>query len=197
MTTPPFPDWTSHASDAAFTDPTEMLLKADRFDQTIRRRNLREYAAGWFGVALSLAIAGFFAWAGEFAHVAALLLLTVGFLVVMRNLHRRGSRLQRLPEEPCIEHLRRQYRHQAEALRSVASWYIGPLVPGMLAMQAAIFWSAAKTQGWEAALTSKVLPIVMIVAFVLGVIALNRWAARDLMRKLEELDALAGTRSLP
>lgn len=190
MTTPPFPQWTANARDAAFTDPTEMLLRADRFDQTIRRRNWREYAAGVSGVLLCIGMAGFFAWVGEYAIVGAVMVMGVGFLVVMRNLRRRASPLERLPEEPCIEHLRRQYRHQADALHNVASWYIGPLVPGFLAMQAAIVWNAAQDRGWEQALTDKGWPFALMIAFLLGVIALNRWAARSLYRKLDELDAL-------
>ncbi len=190
MTTPPFPNWTESAQDAVFTEPTEVLLKADRFDQTVRRRNIREYAAGVSGVVLSLAIAGFFAWIGKFTHVAAVLILGVGFLVVMRNLHHRASRLERLIEEPCIDHLRRQYLHQAEALGSVGSWYIGPLVPGFLAMQLAIFWDVAQDRGWEEALADKGWAFAIGVAFLVGIIALNRWAARRLMRKVEELDAL-------
>lgn len=190
MTTPPFPQWTANASDAVFTDPTEILLKADRFDQTIRRRNWREYAAGVLGVLLCIGMAGFFTWVGEYAIVGAVMVMGVGFLVVMRNLRRRASHLERLPEEPCIQYLRRQYRYQAEALHSVASWYIGPLIPGFLAMQAAIFWTAAQDHGWEQALTDKAWPFALIVAFLLGVIALNRWAARRLYRKLAALEEL-------
>ncbi|KPF65178.1 hypothetical protein [Porphyrobacter sp. AAP60] len=190
MTTPPLPQWTALARDAVFTDPTEMLLKADRFDQTIRRRNWREYAAGVSGVLLSIGMAAFFAWVGDYAIVGAVMVTGMGFLVVMHNLRRHASPVERLPEEPCIEHLRRQYRYQAEALHSVASWYIGPLVPGFLAMQAAIFWNAAQDRGWEEALTDKGWPFALIVAFLIGVIALNRWAARDLRRKLAALETL-------
>ena len=190
MTSLPFPKWTARGQDAAFTAPAKMAQTADRFDRTIRRRNRIEYAAGIFGVIVSLALAALFAAIGEFAQAAPVSVLGAGFLIVMRNLRRRASRLDRFPEEPCIDHLRRQYRQQAHALRSVAGWYVAPLVPGFIAMQAAIVWDTAQVQGWAHALAANGWPFVAIAAFLFGVIALNRWAARGLTRKIDELDAL-------
>ncbi|HSJ77554.1 MAG TPA: hypothetical protein VK913_02360 [Erythrobacter sp.] len=190
MTRPPFQQWTQQAQDASFTDTAEIRHRSAGFERTIHRRNMRENAAGWFGIALSISLCVFFAWAGEFAQSVAAAILAVGFFVVMRNLRGRASNLERRHEEPCIDHLKRQYRQQARALTSVASWYIGPLLPGFAAMQASITWSFAQSRGWEYALRDAIWPVAIIGIFLLGVIALNGWAARDLRRKLAALETL-------
>lgn len=191
MSLPPFPQWTALGRDARFTDPAQLAMLTNQFERQIRRRNWIEYAAGTIGVLLSCGLGLFFAAKGEWALAAPNGVLGIGFVIVMRNLSRRAGRLARFPEEPCIDHLRRHYRQQADALRSVGAWYVGPLVPGLVAIQGAVTWSLAQARGWTYALEELAGPAALLAVIVIAVIALNRWAARDLEAKLAALDERA------
>jgi hypothetical protein len=179
------------ASDALFTEPEGIAARADSFSRRVRRRNLIEYAAGAL-VLVAVSMAGIAAAAiGEWAFALALGTLATGVLLVMRNLHRQAGSVEQRPEEPCLDHLRRQYRRQIEALRTAAEWYVAPLVPGIALLYATVTWKTAQAIGWERALDGVAYPALATTAFGCAVIALNRWAARSLQHKLDALDALA------
>ena len=190
MTRPPFPQWTAAADDAAFTDPARIAARAGRFERTIRRRNLIEYAAGGIVLVPAALAALAAAWIGEYAFALALGLLAAGIVIVLRNLETRAGNLERRQEEPCIEHLRRQYRRQYEALRSVPAWYIGPFVPGLVLLYGTVTWKSAEALGWRAAIEGMAVPVFATIGAVIAVVALNRWAARRIRARLDALDQL-------
>ncbi|MEQ8773651.1 MAG: hypothetical protein RIC51_12565, partial [Erythrobacter sp.] len=178
MTQPPFPLWTEEAQGAAFTDPAEIARRADAFERSIRRRNLIEYAAGGIVLFPAALAAGAAALIGEYAFAFALGALAAGIIVVLRNLARRAANLEQRPEEPCVEHLERQYRRQYEALRSVPTWYVGPFVPGFVLLYGTVAWKTAGALGWRAAMEGMAVPVLATLAVGIAVVALNRWAAR-------------------
>lgn len=191
MTTPPFPDWVRAASDALLTEPADIARRADRFSRKVRIRNVLEFAAGAIVlVPLSVFAIGA-AMIGEWAFALALALMAAGVIAVLANLRARAGDAGPLPEEPCLDHLRRQYRRQYAALHSVPTWYVAPLVPGLALLYASVTWKSAQTLGWARALEGVAVPVLATIAFGIGVIALNRWAARALKRKLDALEALA------
>lgn len=190
MTKPPFPLWTEEAQGAAFTDPAEIAHRAGAFERTIRRRNLIEYAAGGI-VLVPAAIAAIAAlWTGEYAFALSLGALAAGTVVVLRNLARRAGNLEQRPEEPCLDHLKRQYRRQYEALRTVPAWYVGPFVPGIMLLYGTVTWKTAEALGWRAAVEGMAVPVFATLAVGIAVVALNRWAARRIKRKLDALGTL-------
>lgn len=191
MSPSPLPLWSAAATDAAFTDPAACAARISEFERRIARRNRRERWAGYIQLPLWGGIAAFFAWEGEWALAASLALIGVGVLVVLRNLARRADNLPVLPDEPCLAHLERQYRRQHEALLSVPSWYLGPLVPGTLAFYAAVIAGVAESKGWIAAIEGVLSPLAVTLGVFAVVILLNRIAARALAADLARIRALA------
>jgi hypothetical protein len=191
MSHSPLPFWTTEASDATFTDPAACAARANAFGRTIARRNWRERVAGLIQLPIWGGMAGFFLWEGEWLIGLAQLLCGAGVLVVLRNLARRASNLAPQPEEPCKTHLERQYRRQYDALQSVPVWYIGPLLPGLLAHLAAMTVRVADSKGWTAALEGALWQFSLIFGTAAVVILLNRLAARRIAVELARLKALA------
>ena len=191
MTDLPFPDWTASAADAQFTASDDIRSKRTMFERNIRRRNFFEYAAG----ALIIGTFGWVAWltfaAGEFLVSASWASLIICTVIVLLNLRRVGSVLPANPEVSCNEHLRVQMVHQHNALSSVSRWYVGPFVPGMVFVVGAMTELTARTTGWALAVAGMAFPALLIATIFLGVIWLNKRAARGLETKIAELDDLA------
>lgn len=196
MTTPPLPQWRDSAPDAVFTAPADCSRLADRFARRIRIRNGIEYAAGALVIALFGSSSIGAAVKGEWLIALSLALVVGGALVILRNLHRRASNVERLPEEPCLAHMRRQYARQYEALRAVPAWYIGPLIPGCVLLYVAVAAGVAEVAGWRAALSGIVQPVAITFGVFGAVALLNWWAAQRIRREIKRLDALAAT-SIP
>lgn len=190
MSQSPLSFWSAAASDAAFTDPAACAARASAFEQQIARRNRRERIAGLIQLPYWAGMTGFFLWQGEWLTGLAVLLCGAGVLVVLRNLARRAGNLAAQPEEPCLTHLERQYRRQYDALRSVPVWYVGPLVPGTLAVFAAGAAGVAETKGWIAALEGTLWPFTLTFGVFAAVILLNHVAAGRIAADLARLKAL-------
>ncbi|WP_181443424.1 hypothetical protein [Porphyrobacter sp. YT40] len=191
MSTPPFALWAAAADDATFTDPAACAARASEFERQIARRNRRERIAGWAQLPLWGLLAAFFAYVGEWPVALALALTGAGVLVVIRNLPRHAGLLERRPEEPCLDHLVRQYRRQYRALIRVPLWYVGPLVPGLVAVLATVTAGVAETKGWNAALAGLARPTLLTGGVIAAVILVNLWAARRVKRELDRLERLA------
>lgn len=190
MSTPPLPQWTDAARDAVFSEPAECARRADRFERRIRIRNLVEYAAGALVLILFTASSVGAAWIGEWAIALSFALVVAGTLIVLRNLARRAGNLERRPEEPCRDHLRRQYRRQYQALRSVGSWYLAPFIPGLVLLYAVITWKVSAVAGWGEALSGIAGPAAATAGIFAAILAANLWAARGLRRDIDALDDL-------
>jgi general stress protein CsbA len=190
MSRPGLEGWATLAADAQFAAPEACSARATRFERTIRRRNGIEYAAGVMVIALfgAGAVAAFAI--GEWLLALGPLMVIAGALVLMANLRRRGSNLERRPEDSCAAHLRRQLAHQCAALRSVPVWYIGPLVPGVLVFLGTVAFKVAQQAGWSVALAGMAGPAAAVLGIFAAVIALNLWAASRLDRQISELDNL-------
>lgn len=191
MTNSPIPGWKSEASDASFSDPEDFTAPLDSFTRRIRWRNWIEHAAGVLVIAMFANSSVASVVAGEWLIGLSLALVVVGTIVVMWNLHRRASNLDRLPEEPCLAHLRRQYERQYIALRAVPVWYIGPLLPGVVLLYAVITTRVAEKTDIVTAIEGMLAPAAVTFGIFAVVIAVNMLAARALKRKIDELDALA------
>lgn len=191
MSPSPFPLWTAAADDAAFSAPEACAARASAFERKIVRRNRLERIAGLIQLPFWGGLAGFFLWEREWLVGLAMLLCGTGVLMVLRNLARRASTLPPQPEEPCLAHLERQYRRQLDALKSVPAWYIGPLVPGVLALFAAVTAGVAQSKGWIAAVEGALWPFTITFGLFAIVILLNRVAARAIAADLARLKTLA------
>ena len=190
MSKPALEGWAALVGDARFAAPEACTARATRFERVIRRRNCIEYAAGVLVIALFGAGAIAAVAIGELAMALGPLLVIAGALVLMWNLRRRGSNLERRPEDSCAAHLRRQLAHQSAALRSVPVWYIGPLVPGVLVFLGTVTFKVAQRAGWSVAFSGIAGPAAAVLGIFAAVIALNLWAASRLDRQISELDSL-------
>lgn len=188
MSKPHLDGWAAQAADAKFAEPDTCSQRATRFERTIRRRNGMEYAAGLLVIALFGAGTIASLARGEWLLALGPLLVAMGALAMMANLARRGSNLERRPEDSCAAHLRRQLAHQSAALRSVPIWYIGPLVPGVLVLFGVVTFKVAQRAGWPIALSGIAGPAAVVLGIFAAVIALNLWAARSLDCEIADLD---------
>ncbi|MGB3807331.1 MAG: hypothetical protein WA936_09035 [Erythrobacter sp.] len=190
MSAPPLPLWKAAAQDALFSEPSDCSARATKFERQIVRRNVIEYAAGALVAAFFGVFAVFAFTEGDWLIGCAALLLVAGTGMIVRNLHRRASNLERRPEDACIVHLRRQYEHQHRALRTVPRWYIGPLLPGVALFYGAIGWRVADAVGWGEALQGLMGPAAVTFGIFAVIIFANIVAARQLARRIRALDNL-------
>ena len=190
MNRPPFPEWCEAAPDATFSAPAECARRLSKFESRIRIRNAIEYAAGvmvcfLFGGSAIAAMDG-----GEVWLAASLVSIVIGTCFVLWNLHRRGSNLERRPEDPCVRHLDRQYRHQRDALRNVPQWYIAPLIPGVLMLYFVVAAKVASKVGWGPALLGIAEPAAITFGIFSLVAIVNWWGAKRLELQIEKLREL-------
>ena len=89
--------WCATSAPHGFTDPADLAKRTTGFERTIRRRNFIEYAAGVLLLCIEVPAFVMFASAGEPLMAGAMVLMFVGTLAVMWNLHRRASMLRRRP----------------------------------------------------------------------------------------------------
>ncbi len=161
----------------------EVPERARRFEKTVRGRNLREYA----GVGMVLLMFGFAASrAKDWTQFAPPLLMCAGALLTGWLLRKYGTPLRLPPSLEGID-LLRFYRTEVERQRRLLStvwrWYLGPLIPGFLAI---FIGQMARRPDWKTAVPAFFLFLLMTSA----VIWLNRREARHLKREIESLDAI-------
>jgi hypothetical protein len=109
----------------------ELRTKAAKFQSSVHRRNLREYAGG-------ILVIAFFVWflfssGNPIVRVGSGLII-MGSLYAGYQLFRKGS-VKAVPAgmglTNCLDFHRRSLERQHELLRSVWSWYLGPFLPGL------------------------------------------------------------------
>ncbi len=112
--------------------------------------------------------------------------------MVLRHLHRMAS-ARATPEggAPIIDFPREELIRQRDALRTVGRWYLAPFVPGMvLVMAGRWFQSHAHGRSIETDHLI-VLAVSAVMAVFMGFVwALNQWGARQLQKRIDELDSL-------
>jgi len=167
---------------------TEARAAASRFQEKIRRRNLRESIAA----VVVLVVFGGYAWEAT-AWLARLgpVLVVLGTVYVMVQLHTKGASLA-VPDAAnattCLDFHRRELGRQRDLLRRVWRWYLGPLVPGVLVMLGARLVEEWARGGLAFALA--VGSVLVSAVVFLGTWWFNEAGARKLQR---EIDALGTT----
>jgi hypothetical protein len=151
----------------------EIRRRAGRFESRIRKRNRREYiGAAAVAVAFSFYIFKFSDWAIR----AGSLLVLAGTAYVVVQLYRR-SNPSTLPGElgltGSVAFYRQELVRQRDLVRSVWSWYLAPLVPGLLVIS-----------------KGKIITLVVNAVVFGGVWWLNLRGAARPTRQIEELDRL-------
>ncbi|MGB7761518.1 MAG: hypothetical protein WBL61_16930 [Bryobacteraceae bacterium] len=167
----------------------EIRRRAGKFQRRIRWRNAREYVA----FAIVVVVFGYYCKLFPSPVMrAGSVMIIAGALYAAYQLHRRASS-ETAPAAGAFEHClgfhRRGLERQRDALRSIWSWYLGPLIPGLAVFIAGTAITAPIGPIRYRVLMAAVSFAVVGVAFWL-VAQLNRRGARKLEAQIDRLKAL-------
>lgn len=182
-------EWAGMSADAAFISPEQAQRKLDTFERKIARRNWIEYTAG----AITGPFFAFYAWTsftdGEVRLGLGWIAMLAGIILCLINLHRYGSNAPNDPAQSVLSNLRSQMQRQRDALASIARWYVGPLLPGLVWVM--IARTSQSDSNGDASIAIPVAIILFTSAILAGILFINRRAARKLSREIDMLDELA------
>ncbi len=184
--------WQSQKEEGIRMSVEDIRRKAGKFHNRILWRNVREYAA-----AVLVAVFFAFQWwqTPDFLTRAGFALIIAGMAYLVWHLHRQGA-ARGVPAEmglsSGVEFFKRELERQRDLVATVWSWYLGPMMPGWVVLMVAI---GRRNPGHvrHFPLFFAVFNLVAA-AFFVFVGWLNQRAARKLQGKIDELDALAGSR---
>jgi hypothetical protein len=176
--------WQSQPVEPLALSSEELRRRAGTFHRRIWLRNLSEYLASAFVVAV-------FGWqvvtAPSLAAKVGPALIVAGTAFIVYRLRTRGSS-RPLPPEAVAGASSRFYRDQLERQRVLTStvwrWYLGPLVPGLATMliQAAL----ARPEPARLIKLGVFAAVCALMFFVIG--KANQMAARKLEQEIRALD---------
>lgn len=192
--------WTTPAEEEPVLtfDPAALRQEARSLDRSLRRRNALELVVGAglllvFGASFLRRLAE-----PDPAMAAAIGIMWVGVVGVMVGIWRRGRAPRADRGDDTLGFLaahRAELAWQVDLLRDVPRWYVGPLVPGFVAVYAVRAWQRLHGLPLEEAL-ARSGPVVGGLVFtgvvIAGVIWINRLGARRLQARLEALPELGG-----
>lgn len=177
--------WKSQPSEPQEFAVEELERRSRRFDQSVRRRNIREWVATAvlvpLCVGLSLYVQSVMGWG--FA------LLALGLLVMAWHLRRHAERTQTELSLPLLTRYRRVLTQERDALASAWRWYLGPLVPGLAVFLGGYFLHVAPQS--PRAFGTGVLTAVLILVTFAGIAWMNARAAAKLSAELSALEPLS------
>jgi hypothetical protein len=172
----------------------ELRKRAQKLEKRIHRRNLREYVAG----AIVIACFGYYIFRFPDPMIRfGCVLVIASSLFVLYQLRKRGA-ARAVPAEmafrDCLDFHRKELERQRDLLRSVWTWYILPLVPGVLVFMLGDFqWQMTLPNAAVHAGHVKILfglRVAIVVVIFIGVGKLNQWAARRLQRRIDALNSV-------
>jgi len=187
----PIEIWQSQPVEPITMSMAEIRSKAVKFEGQIRSRNYRETMVAIVMIPIFLLFAHFFT--SPLSRAGAYLIVA-GLLLVIYQMNVKAAP-RRVPEDNglqnCVAFHRRELERQRDLLRSIALWYLGPLIPGIVLFSIAVI--APKIRPDHPADWWRALPaLVIAAAWFWFTIRLNRRAADHLQRTIDELDRIAG-----
>lgn len=186
MTGPPdpnAPDLKNLWRDQPMETPPMTLeqIHARGFQSRVKLRNMIEYVAG----AVVVAVFGSYTVILDDPILkAASVLVIVGALVVVFQLHRRGS-ARPTPAADALAFHRAELARQREAMRSAWLWYLAPFLPGLILFIVGMLLTHPDAPlSWKLTLPGLTLLYGGIWFWI------NRRARRRLEAQIAEIDAL-------
>ena len=133
--------WKAQAGQPHVLPADEIHRRHAALERRVGRRNLIEYLTAALMIVGVVGLVLLDVRLGALGvGTVGLILLGIGGGVVAWQLHRRtGSAMPIDGARPSIEAYRDSLRRERDALASVARWYIGPMVPGMVTIYAGAF----------------------------------------------------------
>ena len=177
--------WQSQPVEEIKMSADVLRQRAGKFENTIRWRNAREYVASLVALAL---FSYFFATAPRALLRTAFGLFIAGLLWVAIQLHRKGSARSMPVGADTLTSLRfyrAELERQRQAVNEVGSWYLAPMLPGLVMLNVARAVSAPGPVTW----ISLALMNVLVAAMFFWIWKLNKRAAICLQRTIDELAA--------
>ena len=163
----------------------EIHHRAEKFEKKIMWRNVREHLSGLVAAVL---FGSFFVKSHDPLFRTACGLLIAGLAYVAWQLYRKGSS-RNLPEhlgsESSLQFYRKQLEQQRDLAASVWSWYLAPLVPGLVLFAV----SSALADPRPRKLAALALYYGFCVALFIFIRQLHTRGARCLQRLIDELYA--------
>lgn len=189
--------WQQGSGEPPRFTPEEFRGRMSGFERTIRRRNMREYAAA----ALVMGIFAYYAWIFPTLILrAGCGLIIASTVYVAYQLHRRAAS-RHAPAEMgmrnCVDFQRSELERQRDALKAVWSWYLLPFLPGMTVFLAGLSqFTKSMTEGagrpfhTAAALAGFSLVAGCVAAVFVLIWMLNKRTAEKLQKQIDDLDQL-------
>jgi hypothetical protein len=174
--------WQSQPASGGTMTLDELRHRSRRLTRIMSRRNLREYAAA----VLALILCGYL------AVKVPLALMRVGFMLslpavifIVHHLHRYGT-ARAMPVElglnGCLQFHRAELERQRDLLRSVWTWYLLPLMPGLILVCLAPALARPELAWRSAAVFAGNLVVFALIGEA------NRYAAKRLQARIDALD---------
>jgi hypothetical protein len=163
----------------------QIRKRAGGFEKKIMWRNVREYVSGLIAAGL---FASFFVKNHDPMFRSACGLMIVGLAYVAWQLHRKGAAAS-VPEDmgaaSSLQFYRKQLERQRDLAASVWSWYLAPLVPGL------VLFAVSSALGDPR--PRKLIILALFYGFSAGLFIfiwkLNARGARCLQKMIDELTA--------
>jgi hypothetical protein len=173
--------WQTAQSEFELMPLEEIHARAAQFSNAIRKRNMREYVAGFFVILIF----------GIYALILPSMLLKAASLLtcaaaafVMWQLHIRTSRpLPAAATESVLDHYRQRLATERDTLASVGWWYLAPFVPGFL-----LFSFGEIIDQDEITMLSLLLQLGFPIIVFAGIWLFNLRGARRLQQKIDSID---------
>lgn len=165
---------------------TDIHERAERFQTRIRWRNAIEHIAGGIVVFAFSAIA---LATPDWGIRAGVALIIAGVAYISWQLVKRAGATAKPDGQTWVEFHRAELVRQHEALSSVWSWYLAPLLPGMAVFALATAFSPVDNDLPLVARLAVLGLAIMWIAFVFGGVAwINARAAKKLEAEIAALD---------
>ncbi len=187
--------WQSHEPKVPAPSPEQIRRRAGAFSRTIFWRNMREYGAGVLVAFVFTRMA--LQPEGSTLYRLACGLIAMGDLLVCAFIYRNaGAAKPPVFAASTREHLlahRAALAKQQRLLSTVAYWYLGPFMPGMLLFWIAVAFTAPVPHRSRLGLALVCgLGVLVSAAVFAGVYALNRVGAKKLQQEIDQLDRWLG-----
>jgi uncharacterized membrane protein YjjB (DUF3815 family) len=188
--------WQSESEEIPMISVAELQKKADRLNALVRWRNIGEYSAAALIVAANLYY--FFQFENPLLRIGSIL-IAAGVLYAVVQLHRKGSskRLTSAIAGSCLDFLSNELRRQRDLQRTVWTWYLLPLLPGLTIFILGL--ESMRTPSHSPLLPESTIlhtTVACVIAFALIAFA-NNLTSRRLQRKIDAIESLKGTFSAP
>jgi hypothetical protein len=181
--------WANQPKESFSMSGAEIRERASTLQSIVKRRNFREYAVGAVLIVL-FSLAAYFARTPLSAFACALTAAGVAFVMWRMHVLGRAASEHEIASagNSWTAFYRQELVRQRDALRGIWSWYLGPLVPGMV-----VYWISVGVKGGMWSWLIAVGGLALTAAVFAWVADANKRAAAALQAEIDVLDQIKET----